>query len=510
MIFDFKPLSRKNSALLITIMGIVVLSALLILGISINRTNEANNRFNSIKSFHQKYKALEQELKRIDQHQLTFVELISKTPESELTQTFKALQILNQDNPLFQNHWFVITDNNQNIISSFSTPPPVPFQTDLKTDAYSFISNFYTKQDSLYGSFTNAYTYGNSHSVFYGFTLNMQKVHEYLSSIDVVTPNYAYIFDQTGLCIFHPEIEMIGKNVFDFANLKSQDTLTVGNTKNPPLVLSEYLNIETYRFIDRLNTNSFKGYISINFPKVNLDENIHPIKVITYWIFLLTVSVIALLFYFFNKATKRAYAEKELLAVENEKFHKEKALVQLQQLKNQINPHFLFNSLNSLYMLVDLNPKEAQKFTLHLSKIYRYLINPPQENVITLQEEIAFIKEYIQLQKIRFKDELIFEVDGFSEADLKKKIPYLGLQIVVENALKHNIATREAPLIIKIEKIDKNLVVINNLQKKRIEEPSSNFGHRYLKKIYALYSNSSFEAQETDSHYICKLPLLTT
>lgn len=505
----YKLVSRKTVVLVSTITLIITIAALFLLGLSINKTNEANNRFNSTKNFQQKHKALETELYRIDQHQNALHRLVEKTEITKLAETFETLTQLNQANGLFQNHWFVILDSESRPISrSKIKESSVVVDSILNLKSLNNDPIIYKANDSLYWAFTNTYTYSNLNTIHYGFTLNLQKAHDYLSTIDVITPNYAYIFNKQGLCLFHPEIDMIGKNVYEFSNITPKDTIQAGNTKNPPIVLSEYLNIETYRFIDHFRSDSFDGYISINFPKVNLDENIQPIKTITYWIFLITISLIICIFYLFNRANKKAYAEKELLAVENEKFNKEKALIQLQQLKDQINPHFLFNSLNSLYMLVDINPEEAKQFTLHLSKIYRYLIHPPSENLIRLEQELDFIKEYIKLQQVRFRQELHFEIDNFTSDDLLKFIPFLALQIAVENALKHNVATKEFPLIIKITKVDDTILVINNLQKKQSSEQPSNFGHEYLRKIYAFYEQKHFEIEESQQYYICKLPLI--
>lgn len=488
---------------------VITIGALFVLSASINKTNEENNRFASVKDFRQKRKALEAELHRIDQHQDALQQLIAQTKVNQLSEVFEVVIRLNQSNDLFQNHWYVVWDSANKHTSSFGMDNSNPVhQALLKNGTLNGTHSFYQSQDSLYWTLTSTYTYPNQMTLFYGFTLNLQKVHEYLSTIDVNTPNYAYIFDKKGLCIFHPEIEMIGKNVYEFTDISLQDSTQIGNTKNPPIILSEYLNIEAYRFVDTFKSNSFDGYISINFPKVNLDETLQPIKYNTYRIFSVTIFLIAFIFYLFNRANKKAYAEKELLAVENEKFHKEKALVQLQQLKDQINPHFLFNSLNSLYMLVDVNPKEAKQFTLHLSKIYRYLIHPPSENLIRLEEELNFINEYIKLQQLRFRKELLFEIDSFSNDELQKRIPYLGLQIAVENALKHNVATAEFPLRISISKTGRTVAVVNNLQKKQNSEPKSNFGHAYLRKVYAFYGEQHFEIEESAHHYICKLPLI--
>ncbi len=147
--------------------------------------------------------------------------------------------------------------------------------------------------------------------------------------------------------------------------------------------------------------------------------------------------------------------------------HKAEVINQLQQLKNNINPHFLFNSLNSLYMLIGINKENAQKFTMNLSKIYRYLIVPPKENIVPVSKEIDFIQKYMELLKSRFDEELIFQLIINDPESVKKRIPYLSLQIVTENAIKHNVATIDQPLEITIEVEEKGITVKNTYQPKR-------------------------------------------
>jgi len=233
------------------------------------------------------------------------------------------------------------------------------------------------------------------------------------------------------------------------------------------------------------------------------------------WIYSITTVMLLLIFYLFSYANRRAYKEKGIaikeknkLLVAHEKIIKEKALIQLQQLKEQINPHFLFNSLNSLYMLVGSDVKTAQKFTLNLSRIYRYLIDPPEKNIVPLKEELLFIEKYIFLQQTRFKEELFFSIKIEDESALEKFVPYLAFQIVVENAIKHNMATGEKPLTTTITIKEDCVVITNNLQKKTVGEPSTKFGLNYLNSIYKYYSKTDFTASEKEDNFVCILPLI--
>jgi len=264
-----------------------------------------------------------------------------------------------------------------------------------------------------------------------------------------------------------------------------------------------------------LNVKGTNWYIGVNFPREISNEDVNAVKKYAYLIYIITTAILIVFFYLFTIFTRRTFQEKEILSqeknkllLENEMINKEKALIQLQQLKEQINPHFLFNSLNSLYMLIENNTGVARKFTLNLSKIYRYLINPPLNNIVTVQEELLFIEKYIFLQQTRFTEEFIFTITIEDESFLAKKVPYLAFQIAVENAIKHNIASEESPLRITIS-INENVVIItNNLNEKQNFGKESKFGHKYLESIYKYYGKNDFKAFKKDGDFTCILPLI--
>ncbi len=196
------------------------------------------------------------------------------------------------------------------------------------------------------------------------------------------------------------------------------------------------------------------------------------------------------------------------MLVENEKMHKAEVINQLQQLKNNINPHFLFNSLNSLYMLIGINKENARKFTMNLSRIYRYLIVPPKENIVSVSQEVQFIQQYMELLKSRFDEELIFSMTIQDEKSLKKRIPYLSLQIVIENAVKHNIATVDQPLEIIITVEEGGIIVKNTWQPKTETVQEKKFGINYLNQIYEYFKINSLNISVDGEYFICFLPLM--
>lgn len=506
-------ISRKAFIAIGTAILAITMTSIYFLSSSINNSNQETYKYITQKNFNQKLGALEMEFQNLDEHLLSLREIIETSSIDDLKMKFDVLSKVYNNGNIIRLNWFLVANERNQVIDYYLgenrqfNNDHIFVQTILANPIASGVNNFVIKDNHYYWLIYNSYALENGNKLIYGITLDMESFHKYLTTIDVSTPNYAYIFTKEGLCIYHPEISLIGKNVFELSSLRPQDTISSFKTKEPPVILSEYLNLEVFRFISPFNSKNFKGYITVNFPKFNVDDNVKPIQRNTILIFITTVSLIVVLFYFFSQANKRAHLEKKELAVENEKVNKEKALMQLQQLKNQINPHFLFNSLNSLYMLIDIDPHTAQKFTLNLSKTYRYLITPPEDNIVELNEEITFIQKYITLQQIRFSKELHFELINKNSDNSDKKIPYLALQITVENALKHNIATTQNPLLIQVIIERDYIIVTNNYNPKKSHQQGELFGLKYLQSIYKYYNKTDFIARQEGDTFVCILPL---
>ncbi len=186
-----------------------------------------------------------------------------------------------------------------------------------------------------------------------------------------------------------------------------------------------------------------------------------------------------------------------------------KATTSFETLKNQLDPHFLFNSLNVLSSLIEENPKKAQEFTVALSKIYRYVLDQKDKNLISVEEELNFAKLYVSLLKMRFEEALIVNLpENFGANDFK--IVPLSLQLLLENAIKHNVISDQKPLQIDIFKEDDYLVIQNSFQKKQTFEKSTGIGLQNIVKRYQLVSDNLVEIKQTDKTYIVKLPLISS
>lgn len=184
------------------------------------------------------------------------------------------------------------------------------------------------------------------------------------------------------------------------------------------------------------------------------------------------------------------------------------ANAQFESLKNQIDPHFLFNSLNVLSSLIEENPDNAQRFTTSLSKIYRYVLEQKDKELVTVSEELAFAKTYMNLLKMRFENSITFELPENYD-NLEAKVVPLSLQLLLENTIKHNVVSEKKPLHIKIFIQDNYLVVENNLQKKEVLQDRKGVGLQNIVNRYGLLSKRKVLIEESESYFKVLIPILT-
>lgn len=186
---------------------------------------------------------------------------------------------------------------------------------------------------------------------------------------------------------------------------------------------------------------------------------------------------------------------------------KEKAVVQYENLKQQLNPHFLFNSLTSLKSLIRINKNDAVHFLDNISLTYRYILKSSDSELVSLQNEIDFIQVYIDLQKTRFGDGLRVQT-RIDEESLDKKIVPVTLQNLLENAIKHNLVDRERPLTIEIFTENSHITVRNNLQRKEFVETSNQYGLKSLQTLYRYLDKRPVQVEEDENYFTVKIPLI--
>jgi len=189
------------------------------------------------------------------------------------------------------------------------------------------------------------------------------------------------------------------------------------------------------------------------------------------------------------------------------KLEQEKANVQYDNLKNQLNPHFLFNSITSLQALIHENQDLASEFLLQLAKVYRYVLQNRENEQVSILTESRFIENYLMLLKTRFGEIFDYKIE-ISDAALEKKIVPVTLQVLVENAIKHNSMTIEKPLLVRIYDEVDYLVVENSFQVKSLVETSNKIGLSNLQNLYGYLSKNPIIIEETAQLFRIKIPLL--
>ena len=194
--------------------------------------------------------------------------------------------------------------------------------------------------------------------------------------------------------------------------------------------------------------------------------------------------------------------------LEAEEFKKISVQAQLQSLRNQVNPHFLFNNLNVLSTLILKNPEKAVEFIEQFSKVYRYVLQNQEKEMVDLQSELEFIQSYLYLLKTRFNGSLNINLN-INEATRSLYVVPVALQMLIENAIKHNVGSQKKPLNVEVfTEDDDKLVVRNNLQPKETQEPSTQIGLANIAKRYQHLSKKTVEVLRENGSFTVKLPLL--
>ena len=214
--------------------------------------------------------------------------------------------------------------------------------------------------------------------------------------------------------------------------------------------------------------------------------------------FFVTLSVHAISFY-------KAYNENK---VKEQKIIAGTANAKFESLKNQIDPHFLFNSLNVLSSLIEENPENAQRFTTSLSKIYRYVLEQKDKELVSVDEELAFAKTYMNLLKMRFENSLFYDLPAIAINPEAKVVP-LSLQLLLENTVKHNVVSEQRPLHIRIYVDGNYLVIENDYQKKEVLQDRQGVGLQNIINRYGIITKRKVLIAQNEKTFTVKIPMLT-
>jgi two-component system, LytTR family, sensor kinase len=222
---------------------------------------------------------------------------------------------------------------------------------------------------------------------------------------------------------------------------------------------------------------------------------------------LLVISIVILFIYEIITLVVYSYEQFAETQLETASLKRKQLALQSEMLRAQLSPHYVFNSLNTISSLIEKDSQQAEEFIRRLAQTYQYILNTHTENLVSLSEELEFVKAYNYLLRIRFNDAIKLEIDLPQEI-LSSKVPPFSIQMLVENAVKHNVANEAQKLHISMQLAENGgLIVRNNKTQKRNETPSLQFGLENIRQRYAFFSDKNVQVNEHD-YFEVIIPLI--
>lgn len=349
-----------------------------------------------------------------------------------------------------------------------------------------------------------------------GIDIDLMEIHQLLAAQQQSGYGYTTMISSNMKIAMHPDEKRIGATIDSFPEFNHYSmALQADTTRYTSTIHSDFLDVPVLQIYSPLNLDYAKNWmISVNIPVFNymdIPNNIRKKLILTGIVSILIM--LAILYFTFGRwqyeIQRRQILEKEKkeLELNNERQYRENIEAQLNNLKNQLNPHFLFNSLSSLYTLVGKDKTLARQFVMKLSKLYRNLLLKHKENTVTLKSELEFTQHYLFLQKIRFGNALQYHIDVPQE-HLHSHTLSQSLISLVENAIKHNIATKESPLTITISYQNQALIVSNNYNPSQNTINQLGTGIQNIRRRYQLLGMDMPSHQITNNKYVALLPII--
>ena len=234
-------------------------------------------------------------------------------------------------------------------------------------------------------------------------------------------------------------------------------------------------------------------------------------KGIVNWNVVVTASLIIMIcVIFITHVYETVFLVKQAESDQLKKAQLERARVEaeLQALKNQIDPHFIFNSLNTLSHLIEDKPAKARLFNDNLAEVYRYILQNKSRDLVLLREEMDFLEHYFLLLKIRFEHAVQLVAERDNTMFEQFLLPPISLQVLIENAIKHNEFSDEAPLVVNVSVKEEMLIISNEVRPKALRKPSSRIGLQNLDERYKLIVKKAIDITREGNLFVVQLPLL--
>ncbi len=340
--------------------------------------------------------------------------------------------------------------------------------------------------------------------------INLLGLHEKFTKIESL--NYAYVtISRQGVYLYHPDIPQIGKYVKD----KTNERLMLSIEKDSIIYLkSIYLDIPVYRYYKPIKIGGETWMFTANMPNLGLIESVkntsNDFLIITLIGIGAFLAVFSLDIFRWRKEllrNRKIEQQNMNLKLKDEQYKQAMAVAELEHLKRGLKPHFLFNSLGSLRVLIDKDTEEAKKFTNTLSNLYRYMLKQENQQLVKLSDELKFTEDYISLQSVRFTNRIITNVSVPKEF-MKYDVLPVSLQLLVDNCIKHTCISEKEPLRINIYVENGMLVVVNNYNPREHEPEHSGMGIENLRKRYSFLTKTKCIFEIKNGYYFAEIPLL--
>lgn len=446
-----------------------------------------------------------------------------------------AIRTILLADPKVNHAWYAVVKNSDTVYTAINRAnkgyvyTSVPLfikkwvRSDFKaSDTLVRINRVISHADSLHLLNASRINLPDKTEVLFGFDINLRELRQYFWNVDKLGQAYFFIIDKNGFCLSHPDEKLIGKKLYPMQDSSMIKKVLTDGVVRHEIVRSNYLDIPVMQYYSPFIVGTEHWILGVSTPLTVFSEDVAAIRNYTLVMGVLSVFIILTLVLFAQLKWQKEFTlrqevqeqsdklalKTQQLQLKAERQEKENALLQLQKLKEKVDPHFLFNSFGSLNALIEQNPELAREFVVKLSRVYRYVLDSNTEGLSSVNEELRFASQYYFLLQIRFGEALPPLNVNIKEEHMQKQLPFMSLQTVIENAIKHNIVSKTDPLHIKIESEDNHLVISNNYQLRNDVNDSGKQGLTYVKSTYSHYGNSAFRHGRESDEYKCYLPLL--
>ncbi len=341
----------------------------------------------------------------------------------------------------------------------------------------------------------------NGNAQYCRFEIPLSALFVYMTNQEPHIRSYAVLYAPDGMIAYHPDSLRIGSRTADSTAVSAFRRVMQSGESTQLRTVSTYLGDNVEQIYYPLQIGGERWVASIGIPTFTIEREVSDFHRYTLLTALIALLLFAVLLIVAQKRWRHEYRLRLAAEHESEQLH-------LQQVIEQIDPHFLFNSLNSLYALIRQNPDEAREFTLTLGRVYRHVLEHRREILATLDDEAEFTRQYYSLQKIRFGSRIKLVI-ALDPAYCKHRIPAMSLQTLVENAVKHNRITADNPLRIRIATEQGMLTIENNYTPREDKEDDSlGVGLERIRSVYRFYTTDNLEIATDHSVFRCRLPLI--